>query len=1138
MNFTKKTGFILIVLALVLLAVTTAALARETGNPSRFETNQQEAIDSALNHLRTHKETWNLTEADLADVRVTDVTVSRQTGVTHIYLVQRLQGIELFNGLINISIMPDGQVLHVGNRFISDLSGAVKERGVEVTAEAAIEAAAAHLELAISQPLVELRGTAGADQETLFSDGGISQNDIPAKLVYDASGKEVRLAWNVIIYQPDSQHWWNVRVDANNGAVLSQNDWVVHDHFDIAEAAHQHDDSREAAADRGPAAHAVAFGPTPVADGSSYLVYEIPIESPSHASPPTPADGRTLQHQPADAIGSPFGWHDTNGVAGPEFTTTQGNNVHAYTDTNNSNTPDPGSSPDGGPGLDFVFPLDLTQAPSTYRPAAVTNLFYWNNLMHDIPYRYGFDEQSGNFQQNNYGNGGLGGDYLNAEAQDGGGTNNANFATPPDGGNPRMQMYLWNYSTPNRDGDLDNGIIAHEYGHGISNRLVGGPSNVSCLSNAEQMGEGWSDWQSVILTMRLGDTATTNRGVGTYALNQPTNGVGIRPAPYNTDMAINGYTYDDLPAMTVPHGVGVVWNTMLWEMNWALIEEHGFNPDIYDEWSTGGNNLAYQLVSDGLKLTPCSPGFVDGRNAILAADTALTGGANACTIWTAFAKRGLGFSAIQGSSSNTTDGTAAFDLPGICNTLEITPPSQNICQGDTALYQVNVGVAYTQMVSMSASGHPAPATATFNPNPVTPPGATELTIANSGAVPAGDYTITILGDDGIVSDTMSVELRVYEDIPGSAPTLVSPANGATEQFTAPTFSWNAVPGTATYLLEVADDISFNNVIYTATESGESHTIPDGSPLSYNTWHYWRVTADNPCGSGATSPRFRFRTVAQPDAFCSTPAAAIPDNNPAGVDDVLLILPSGEILDVDVYINANHTWVGDLIFTLTHEGTTAVIFDRPGVPPNFGCSGDNIDNTADDEATLTFENDCTGSTPAYIPGEHYVPGDPPNTSLLAAFDGMDMNGSWTLNVSDHASGDTGTLNEWCVLPTLAASSGGVELSPDMADVGAIGSSVTYTIHITNTGSVNDTFDLTVDAQWPTILSVNSITLNAGEAATFTAMVDVPSEATVDEEGFSLVTATAQGDSSVTNDLFLTTTALPGSAIIYLPVLMKP
>jgi extracellular elastinolytic metalloproteinase len=110
---------------------------------------------------------------------------------------------------------------------------------------------------------------------------------------------------------------------------------------------------------------------------------------------------------------------------------------------------------------------------------------------------------------------------VNAEAQDGSGTDNANFATPADGSRPRMQMYIWTAPTPDRDGDIDNGIIAHEYGHGISNRLTGGPSNVSCLQNQEQMGEGWSDWYTLFMTMKPGDTGPVGRGIGTYAYNRP-----------------------------------------------------------------------------------------------------------------------------------------------------------------------------------------------------------------------------------------------------------------------------------------------------------------------------------------------------------------------------------------------------------------------------------------------------------------------------------------------------------------------------------------------------------------------------------------------------------------------------------------
>ncbi|MEV6817017.1 M36 family metallopeptidase, partial [Micromonospora sp. NPDC051296] len=569
-------------------------------------------------------------------------------------------------------------------------------------------------------------------------------------------------------------HLWNATVDAETGELLNADDWTVH---------HEHDELSDnldrLAPGRSTTLSAEAFhSRNPVQDGSSYEVFAGPAESPN--------DGpRTIVTNPADALASPFGWHDTDGAPGAEFTTTQGNNVHAYQDQDNNNAPDFGSSPDGGPSLTFNFPMDLGEHAQSYRDAATANLFYWNNIIHDVTYQYGFDEASGNFQMNNYGRGGVGGDYVRAEAADGGGTNNANFSTPAaDGGTPRMQMYLWpgnqfgaqnqvvvdgvgsfdatwsrfspapsvaglpghgfvyggtgctaaTYPTtlpsggwiavvdgvttactylqraqvaqslgakavvvahniagnaplltgamttapvvipavavtqadgnaikaaiaagdvtgsvrkhPShpgiRDGDFDAGIVIHEYGHGISNRLTGGPG-INCLSGNEQMGEGWSDYYAV--TMLLDpqfDTADGVRGMGPYALFQDDrSGAGIRPRPYSRNMETQPFTYDSIKtggwlngtSLATPHGIGHGWASVLWDVTWDLIDRHGFNPNVYDSWSTGGNNLSLQLVTDGLKLQGCGPGFVTGRNAIIAADAALTGGENSCTLW-------------------------------------------------------------------------------------------------------------------------------------------------------------------------------------------------------------------------------------------------------------------------------------------------------------------------------------------------------------------------------------------------------------------------------------------------------------------------------------------------------------------------
>ncbi|RME93337.1 MAG: T9SS C-terminal target domain-containing protein, partial [Bacteroidetes bacterium] len=208
-----------------------------------------------------------------------------------------------------------------------------------------------------------------------------------------------------------------------------------------------------------------------------------------------------------------------------------------------------------------------------------------------------------------------------------------------------------------RSSDLDNGIIAHEYGHGISIRLTAGRNNNSCLRNVEQAGEGWSDWFGMVMATTPEMTADQRRGVGTYAGNQPTNGRGIRNYPYSRSMNVNPHTYADINSVSVPHGVGSVWCAMIWDLYWNLIDEYGYDEDLYN--GTGGNNMAMQLVIDGLKIQPCNPSFIESRDAILAADEANYDGANRCLIWETFARRGLGVSAQEG-------GVEAFDTPITC----------------------------------------------------------------------------------------------------------------------------------------------------------------------------------------------------------------------------------------------------------------------------------------------------------------------------------------------------------------------------------------------------------------------------------------------------------------------------------------
>ncbi len=618
----------------------------------------------------------------------------------HVYLRQQHRGLDVLGAEATVNVK-GGKVVHSGSRLLVGLDD--KATGsARLGAVQAFAAAAKGLRLAAPVGVRALSPETGVSRATVLTDGGVAARPVSAHLAYQAvEGGTARLAWVLEVELPTADHWYVASVDAEDGTLLTAVDLVVSEQATDTAAAL----ARPARFGRSHTPTAVPlFGPSTqeaqpdaTPDGASYRVFQLPLESPN--------DGpQTLVKDPADPRFSPYGWHDVDGKPGADRTIAEGNNVHAYSDSLNlgggalgaptvdydGDAPDPViGEVDGGPTLTFdnAFDPDDTTAQLN-RKAAITNLFYWNNTIHDVLAGYGFDEAAGNFQTTNYSGEGLGADSVKAQAQDGSGpTDNANFGTPAEGQRPRMQMYLWDPSAPVlvtgdpstvrtdhlglRDGDFDSGVITHEYSHGVSNRLTGGPSNVSCLSTSqdpEQMGEGWSDFFGVSLTMRPGDDGAEPRGLGTYVLfDDSRKGPGIRPAPYSTDMGVNPATYESVKDAVAPHGVGYVWASMLYEVYWALVEKHSFNPDVRGDWTTGGNNLATQLVVDGMKMQPCKPGFVDGRDAILAADQALTGGDNQCEIWGAFAKRGLGLLADQGSSASKNDGTEDFTLPSACS---------------------------------------------------------------------------------------------------------------------------------------------------------------------------------------------------------------------------------------------------------------------------------------------------------------------------------------------------------------------------------------------------------------------------------------------------------------------------------------
>ena len=502
-----------------------------------------------------------------------------------------------------------------------------------------------------------------------------------------------------------------------------------------------------------------------------------------------------------------------------DATTTSGNNVFAYADV-----AAPQDFSDGDFTAEvtsantFDHPLKGNQNANSYdnRKAAIVNLFYMNNFLHDFFYDHGFDEKSYVAQQSNYGRGGIEGDPIHAQAQDSSGLNNANMSTPADGASPRMQMYLYDskdakvgvdfgatvtthsdigllkstqvssfgqkqfqgikaeavrlvdgddsgsvndgcqaavnaeelkgkfalidrgscsfttkvkfaqdagaigayvinntndgtpapmgigrgdplgpqITIPNfglnyadghaiydkittgdtvslemfnnallKDGTFDNGIIAHEWGHYIGNRLVG---NSSGLSNFQgrAMGEGWGDFHSLMFIAKASDIELEGNdkfqrayGSGTFVEDFYS---GIRRLPYSTDTSINGLSFRHITegagadigiagtSVASPHAPGEIWATMLWDSYVALINKHGFD--------TAQKRMADYLVA-GYKMTPVSPLYTEARDGILAAALAADK-EDYQAILSAFAKRGMGIGAVAPARSST-------DLTGV-----------------------------------------------------------------------------------------------------------------------------------------------------------------------------------------------------------------------------------------------------------------------------------------------------------------------------------------------------------------------------------------------------------------------------------------------------------------------------------------
>lgn len=822
----------------------------------------------ALQLVQNNNSEIGVTQQDIDNSIITGTYIIPGSDIRMVYLQQSYKNIPVYNQLHVLAFKNGKLVSTAGSRVGTIEQKISNDRHFPAfTAIDAVKTAAEENKVIITG-LILPTGVLQGGQKFEFGNLGVSSENIFAELIWFPvdENKEVKLAWQVFMAPLNSSDYWLVRVDAITNEVISKENMTISCNFGDG----HHSPSEHFAGRENPGQHLIdnvkvfdikEKSEPSVVNTATYRVIKYPAESPIH-----PGGGHLLHTDPwtmSPGNATTHGWH-FNGTT--YFDSTRGNNAWAYEDRDANNLPGfSGLSTTAQPNLTFDFVPDYNLEPVVRTPAPnqqfnTTNLFYWNNLIHDLMYIYGFTETARNYQNDNMGRGGVGNDYVLAEAQDGSGVNNANFSSGVEGTRGRMQMYLWTAPTPDRDGDVDNGIIVHEYGHGISNRMTGTGSG--CLSNVEQMGEGWSDYFGLMMTHNWAtatppDGFNNPRGIGTYALNQAPTGNGIRQYRYTTNMAINPMTYANLPSVAVPHGVGTIWCTALWDMTWYIIQQAGINPNLFDPSGVGGNSIALKLVIEGLRLQPCSPGFISGRNAILRADTLFFGAQYSCAIMEAFARRGMGVGASQGSSSIRGDEIITFvDGKPV---ISAHPQNVSICSGNNATFNVTataLGIGYQWQVSTDGGA---------NYNNIT--GANSASYTISGVtVGMNNYRYRCIVSGCPPSVTSNAAILTV----ANGPTVTTQPNNSTVCENANTSFTVGGSGGATFQWELSTDggANFNNI------SGATNATLNltAVTLSMNNYRYRCVLTSAGCAVPAVS-NAAILTVNQLAAITNQPNSA-------------------------------------------------------------------------------------------------------------------------------------------------------------------------------------------------------------------------------------------------------------------------
>jgi len=542
-----------------------------------------------------------------------------KASLTHLVFERSWAGVRFFDSQASVHVDGDGRIWRVNP---SPRASAPGYLSVTVSQQQAVAAAMAALVPGTGLNLKTMVPEQGADRSMLFSDPAV-KSKIPVRLVWFELPDGTVPGWETFLdVSPRGAYW--VVVDGNSAEILFSR-------------------TLTGSAEPWRRVFRASDHPNPTA-GNRTL---------------EPLSGWPTQKGlcPPDIYPGQYRTGALEGRCWADADETIGNNVDACRDMSGNNLCDDRAGATGE-AFDFAFTDNYaaTGNPAPDRNAALTNAFYWSNVVHDWFYTLGFDESAGNFQVDNFGLGGAGADPVRLDVEDSSVVNNATFITPPDGISPRMQLGLFTWSR--RDSVFDADLMIHEYAHGLTTRLVGGPSDVTGLFlwQSGALSEGWSDAYAASFT---GDPI-----FGEYVTGNPTS--GLRTVAYD-DSPLTYGAAGTLFLKLIPgtgrllrlpqaHRNSEVWASVLWGLRTAL-----------------GQSAFEQVITAGLKLTPSRPSMLDARDAIIQAAQLLgVGAASACPLWSVFAARGFGASAaLNPIEAGQPDDTAlsvyeAFNLPVAC----------------------------------------------------------------------------------------------------------------------------------------------------------------------------------------------------------------------------------------------------------------------------------------------------------------------------------------------------------------------------------------------------------------------------------------------------------------------------------------